>query len=275
MQIQKLFLLSHQPSAINYQLSTNNNQPTKSLTYYCQGSRILDSVDSTGNMSSYLGREVRSIIKIDGNITTDYLIKNGKDVIAESDAVGKLKETYQYTPYGKPVDFEKTNPTLNTQHPTLSIDVNPFRYSSYYSDEESGLYYLNARYYSPDLMRFISRDTYNLNNRYAYGNSNPIANVDPTGHMSISSILGIVAGAIGLALSPFTGGSSTLLMLDVTSTLLGGFDIFNSEYLAKKTGESNALKNGISYGILGVTLLASLGGLLGCDELHNEKLCGW
>ncbi|MCP4177834.1 MAG: hypothetical protein GY756_08715 [bacterium] len=57
----------------------------KTLTYYCQGSTIMNTSDSDGNMSSFLGRDVRSVIDTDGNITTNYLIKNGKDVIAETD----------------------------------------------------------------------------------------------------------------------------------------------------------------------------------------------
>ena len=37
--------------------------------------------------------------------------------------------------------------------------MNPFRYRSYYFDEETGLYYLQTRYYDPELGRFISADS--------------------------------------------------------------------------------------------------------------------
>ena len=36
--------------------------------------------------------------------------------------------------------------------------INPLRYRGYYYDTETELYYLQSRYYSPDLMRFISQD---------------------------------------------------------------------------------------------------------------------
>ena len=36
--------------------------------------------------------------------------------------------------------------------------TNPLRYRGYYFDTETGLYYLQSRYYSPNLMRFISQD---------------------------------------------------------------------------------------------------------------------
>ena len=73
---------------------------------------------------------------------------------------------------------------------------NPFRFSAYYADFESDMCYLKARYYSPKYMRFISRDTYDLSNRYAYGDGNPITNIDPAGHMSLGAWLGLGAGAI-------------------------------------------------------------------------------
>ena len=37
-------------------------------------------------------------------------------------------------------------------------NINPIRYRSYYYDTETKLYYLNARYYDPDVCRFISPD---------------------------------------------------------------------------------------------------------------------
>jgi RHS repeat-associated protein len=45
---------------------------------------------------------------------------------------------------------------LNSQGPLA--DENPFRFSSEYFDQETGLVYYNFRYYSPDLGRWLSRD---------------------------------------------------------------------------------------------------------------------
>ena len=73
--------------------------------------------------------------------------------------------------------------TTNSRLPGgFSIRQNPFRYSGYYFDSESALCYCKARYYSPDMMRFMNRDTYDVSNRYAYCGGNPVANVDLNGH---------------------------------------------------------------------------------------------
>ena len=90
--------------------------------------------------------------------------------------------------------------TLNTNNIATK---NPIRYRGYYYDEESGLYYLNARYYSPTWRRFISPDdtayldTENPNglNLYTYCNNDPVNYADPSGHMAF-----FVATAIGCAL---------------------------------------------------------------------------
>jgi len=62
---------------------------------------------------------------------------------------------------------------------SFSIKDNPYMYSNYYHDTESLLDYLEARYYSIDLMRFLNRDTYNVPNRYVYCGGNPIECTDP------------------------------------------------------------------------------------------------
>ena len=62
---------------------------------------------------------------------------------------------------------------------------NPIRYRGYYYDRETGLYYLNARYYNPQWRRFISPQTSAINslvvnglNTYVYANNNPIEHAE-------------------------------------------------------------------------------------------------
>ena len=61
-------------------------------------------------------------------------------------------------------------------------DNNPFRYCAEYYDSETEFIYLRARYYSPDLQRFISEDPIRFaENWYAYCGNMPIIYVDKTG----------------------------------------------------------------------------------------------
>jgi len=66
--------------------------------------------------------------------------------------------------------------------------INPFRYRSYYYDEETKLYYLNSRYYNPEWCRFINADSIIGANQdilslnlYAYVSNNPVNNYDKNG----------------------------------------------------------------------------------------------
>lgn len=99
------------------------------------------------------------------------------------------KRITKTTAYGNAVDLFETDLTVS----------NPCRYGSYYYDEESGFYYLNARYYDSENGRFTQRDTYigKINapstlNLYAYAAGNPIYYTDPTGHW-LDTFLDIVS----------------------------------------------------------------------------------
>ncbi len=87
----------------------------------------------------------------------------------------------------------------------LTINNDPFAYSSEYNDLESHLQYLNARYYRPNTRRFIQRDSYALMNRYAYADGNPVSNEDPSGHLSgklnPSRVLNTIAFYVGFVSS--------------------------------------------------------------------------
>ncbi len=99
---------------------------------------------------------------------------------------------------------------------------NPFRYRSYYYDFETNLYYLNSRYYDPQLGRFINADDINLLvdskdilnglNLYSYCSNNPIIYYDPNGNFLIALILAFlaittVAGAVVGGVTAYKNGS--------------------------------------------------------------------
>ena len=72
---------------------------------------------------------------------------------------------------------------------TLPAVFNPFRYRGYYYDTDTGLYYLQSRYYNPQWGRFLNEDGYISTgtgllgyNMYAYCNNNPVMGYDPTGY---------------------------------------------------------------------------------------------
>lgn len=60
---------------------------------------------------------------------------------------------------------------------------NPYRYAGYRYDEATGLYYLMARYYDASVGRFLTRDTVQDNNLYAYSGNNPMNFTDPSGRL--------------------------------------------------------------------------------------------
>ena len=77
--------------------------------------------------------------------------------------------------------------------------LNPFRYRSYYYDEDISMYYLQSRYYDAEIGRFINADDVNLiptmqtgikgTNLFEYCDDNPVNKEDPTGEWSKKSII--------------------------------------------------------------------------------------
>ena len=86
-----------------------------------------------------------------GGTTVYYLCNLSGDVFALLDADGNRIVEYTYGPFGQLLEV------YGTAAATFGA-INPLRYRGYYYDTETGLYYLNSRYYDPEVGRFINAD---------------------------------------------------------------------------------------------------------------------
>ena len=126
-----------------------------------------------------------SIIAMRYNGTQYFYQKNGQDdIIGIVDGGGKVVVQYSYDSWGKLLDITGD---------TALGNANPFRYRSYYYDNETGFYYLGGRYYDAEVGRFINADTTELltatpagltdKNLYAYCDNNPVVRKDEGGQL--------------------------------------------------------------------------------------------
>lgn len=72
------------------------------------------------------------------------------DIVGIADAAGNLIASYTYDAWGKVTSVTGSNTAIG--------ELNPFRYRSYYYDSDIQLYYLQSRYYDPEIGRFINLD---------------------------------------------------------------------------------------------------------------------
>ena len=167
----------------------DNSTETKEFTYL---------YDESGIVGTMLSKN--------GATATPYYYRRNLqgDVIGIYNTAGTKVGGYAYDAWGN------CTVTLNTNGIAVH---NPIRYRGYYYDEGTKLYYLNARYYCPELHRFISPDdtsyldpeTPNGLNLYAYCNNDPVNYADPSGHsafliaMSVLAVAGLITTGIGVA----------------------------------------------------------------------------
>ena len=110
------------------------------------------------------------------------------DVVAIYNTVGTKVVEYEYDAWG---NCTIKSSTTNTE----LAHANPIRYRGYYYDEDTKLYYLNARYYSPEWRRFISPananafnpHTVNGLNLYAYTINNTISDFGQKNTFSLTN----------------------------------------------------------------------------------------
>ena len=162
---------------------------------------------------------------------------------AVTDASGKIKYTYTYNIFGK---------LLSGNYGEVE-----FLYNGQYgvTSDANGLYYMRARYYNIDIMRFINQDilTGSIDssqslNRYAYVEGNPVNFLDPFGleAWDVSWVHTLVlcvdiafatTGVIMLATGGILGLVQTATIYSKVSKVLSWIDTaaYVYEYMTAKT----------------------------------------
>ena len=183
-------------------------------SYVWQGSKL--AADITDAYALYFhydsSGEVIGFTRTANGTDTEYIyVKNLQgDILKVITATGTEAAAYTYDAWGK----------LLTSTGDMA-EMNPIRYRGYYYDTETGLYYLQSRYYDPETCRFINADAFASTglgilgtNMFVYCNNNSIMLSDGSGTLS--------AWALTLTDS---GGGYSLLELHFRYTIhnIGGW----------------------------------------------------
>ena len=231
---------------MSYTYLANGQRRTKTVgsnttTYRYNNGLLLSQTTGTGTTAETLsftydadGKPVSITYKQGSNTAVTYFYAyNGQgDVIAiYNSSNSTLVGSYEYDLWGKLISV---TPASSSSDPKGILTKNPFRYRGYYYDTETGYYYLNARYYDPQVRRFISADDmaylgadgtiigYNL---FAYCANNSVTRVDSNGHFSWRTVfyaaLGVTAVALLVVAVVASGGAAGALIVATTGSIVG------------------------------------------------------
>lgn len=172
---------------------TVNGKTTK---YYYDGNRLMHIGNGSRSVTLIYDRFDEAIgFFYCGQIF--YYVKNLQgDITALISDEGFLMAKYVYDDWGNCTVITSSGTSLNDV-----ANVNPLRYRGYVYDNDTGLYYLQSRYYDPEVGRFINCDDVNYigvteselsYNPFAYCENDPVNDSDPNGTLSWKKIRDVI-----------------------------------------------------------------------------------
>ena len=214
-------------------------------SYFTEGNRIHREERSDGKTLLY-AYDASGLASITYNGTLYFVQKNFLgDIVALVDQNGNVVAKYVYDAWGNGKVCNASG-TENTSSSFIG-NINPFRYRGYYYDVETGLYYLQTRYYEPRAGRFLNADSVDYIapdiigglNLYAYCNNNPVMYSDPEGTAAwwewliaglatTALIVGAVVATVstgGIAAAVLTGAAVGASLSVATQATTGDIDL--------------------------------------------------
>ena len=210
-----------------YTYNGNGQRTQKKYTYIPPSSAIIGdyvsskTVDYTYDHSGRLVKERTTTVSKNSGTTTSSIVylyddsgiigmvKDGAgyyfhrniqgDVVGVYNSAGTKLVTFKYDAYGNCTVSGDTSFAQNCK----------IRYRGYYFDTETGLYWVQTRYYNPEWCRWISPDSLSYLdpetahglNLYAYCGNDPVNFTDPSGHLPFFILTAIIGAAIGVGIT--------------------------------------------------------------------------
>jgi RHS repeat-associated protein len=172
--------------------------------YVLEGGKVI--LETTGSDTLHYSYDSRGqLVSFSLNGTPYFYTRNGQgDITGLIDASGVEVVRYTYDSWGKPISITGSLAT------TVGAK-NPYRYRGYRYDNESGLYYLQSRYYDPVTSRMLNADNTDVltatpedltdKNLFAYCDNDPINRDDKSGDFWEYSAAGVGALGAGAGIS--------------------------------------------------------------------------
>jgi RHS repeat-associated protein len=217
-------------------------------TKFCyDGSQIIAEYNGSTLVKKYIygpgiDEPVCMIDVTDGNKKYYYHFDGLGSVVTVSDQYATVVEKYKYDVFGKPTICEP-----NGTSRTASIIDNRYMFAGREYDSESGLYYYRARYYRPEIGRFLQTDPvgyYDSMNLYLFCRNNQVNLVDPLGLWGStpttfweSARLGLKwATGLGSPYDSYGSGSSFANVMSQAAGVQNARQAFNSEFANSESG---------------------------------------
>ena len=184
-------VVNPQSQIISYKYDVYNHRIQKDIDgvitkYIYDGGNVIAEYGSGNNLiARYVhGSRVDELIQVTGyqpQAASYYYHYDGLGSVTDiTDSSGNLVESYSYDIYGEVTIRDTQGAILDT-----SSISNPYFFTGRRFDTETGLYYYRARYYDPNLGRFLTTDPIGYLggiNLYAYCHNDPVNFTDPSGY---------------------------------------------------------------------------------------------
>ncbi|WP_172253550.1 polymorphic toxin-type HINT domain-containing protein [Saccharibacillus deserti] len=150
---------------------------------------------------------------------------------------GQVTDTYTYDTYGERLSHE-------------GAANQPFQYNGRdgVQTDTNGLYQMRARYYNPEIKRFVNRDVLSGSigngltmNRYAYVNGNPVSYIDPFGLSADGAPWWQTGIDFGLDALPFVGTVKGIQEVFTGVDLITGQQLSVTDRVATGVGTAASL----------------------------------
>lgn len=186
---------------IEYKYDSNGIRTEKKVNdkiyqYYLEGNKVIYE-NQNGKLIYYNYDGNGDLIGFNISGEQYYYIRN-----VQNDIIGILDDNfnqivkYNYDSWGNIISILDDNGNDVTNNIEHIGNINPYRFKGYRYDNETKMYYLNSRYYNPEIGRFISFDNYGgtvgdllSHNGYIYCKNNPINMTDESGNFAVSSVI--------------------------------------------------------------------------------------